>query len=95
MSICHITLDMGYILQYFNMSVLFVIEGTMNTGAKIGKKIKQLRIQHRVSQERLAERTGIRKERISKIENGKVRDLRISTILRLAEGLAIPAEALL
>jgi transcriptional regulator with XRE-family HTH domain len=58
-----------------------------------GLRLRELRAERRVSQERLARRTGINRVTIGKLEQG-ASDPRLSTILRLADGLDMPPEAL-
>lgn len=50
------------------------------------EKLKELRKQTSLSQQALAEKTGLKKSFISRIENGKV-DIQLSTFLKILHGL--------
>lgn len=68
--------------------------GSMDTGkgSPFGRRLRKLRAEHRVSQDRLACITGFHRTTISKLELGE-RDPRLGTILRLAQGIGVPPEA--
>jgi transcriptional regulator with XRE-family HTH domain len=61
---------------------------------EIGNKIKELRIQKGLTQEELAEKTGLSTRTIQRIENGEV-DPRIYTLSSIAEALDIAYEELI
>jgi transcriptional regulator with XRE-family HTH domain len=76
-------------------AVLVSRAGNMDTGAggsPFGRRLRKLRAEHRVSQDRLACITGFHRTTISKLELGE-RDPRLGTILRLAQGIGVPPEA--
>lgn len=50
-----------------------------------GKFIKELRIKHNMTQEELGEKLGVQKSAIAKYENGRVENLKRSTIQKLSE----------
>jgi HTH-type transcriptional regulator/antitoxin HipB len=50
------------------------------------KKLKELRKETSLSQQALAEKTGLKKSFISRVENGKV-DIQLSTFLKILQGL--------
>ena len=50
-----------------------------------GKLIKELRIKHNMTQEELGEKLGVQKSAIAKYENGRVENLKRSTIQKLSE----------
>jgi transcriptional regulator with XRE-family HTH domain len=53
----------------------------------LGQRLKELREAAGISQEDLSHLSGVRKETISNVERCVVRDPRISTVIRLAQGL--------
>jgi transcriptional regulator with XRE-family HTH domain len=55
-----------------------------------GQRLRDLRAEHGVSQDVLAERTGIHPTAIGRFERGD-REPRLSSILRLARGLGVEA----
>jgi transcriptional regulator with XRE-family HTH domain len=55
-----------------------------------GQRLRDLRAEHGVSQDALAERTGIHPTAIGRFERGD-REPRLSSILRLARGLGVEA----
>jgi transcriptional regulator with XRE-family HTH domain len=57
-----------------------------------GRRLRELRIERGVSQERLGLAAGIHRTAVGKLEQG-TSDPRLSTILRLARGLNLPPEA--
>jgi transcriptional regulator with XRE-family HTH domain len=68
--------------------------GSKNTGPKgspFGRRLRKLRAEHDVSQDRLACITGFHRTTISKLELGE-RDPQLGTILRLAQGIGVPPE---
>lgn len=62
--------------------------------AKLGANLRELRDERGLTQEELAERSGVQAGEISRIEAGK-RDPRVSTVLRLAKGLRVSPGRLL
>lgn len=50
------------------------------------EKLKELRKETSLSQQALAEKTGLKKSFISRVENGKV-DIQLSTFLKILQGL--------
>lgn len=50
-----------------------------------GSLIKKLRLQNDLSQSELADRIGTNKSTLSKIENGQIKDITLSTGMRLAK----------
>lgn|SRR5580700_3481608 len=62
------------------------------TDSPFGRRLRKLRTEHGVSQDRLASITGFHRTTISKLELGE-RDPRLGTILRLARGVGVPPEA--
>lgn len=50
-----------------------------------GKLIKELRIKNNMTQEELGEKLGVQKSAIAKYENGRVENLKRSTIQKLSE----------
>ncbi|HWX44742.1 MAG TPA: helix-turn-helix transcriptional regulator [Solirubrobacteraceae bacterium] len=58
-----------------------------------GRRLRELRTEHGVSQDGLARRTGINRTAIGKVEQG-ASDPRYTTVLRLARGLNVPPEGL-
>jgi transcriptional regulator with XRE-family HTH domain len=61
---------------------------------QFGANVRQHRLAAGLSQEGLSHRSGLAMSEISRLENG-LRDPRLSTIVRLAAGLALPSAALL
>ena len=55
-----------------------------STAFMIGELIKEARINAKLTQEELANRTGTKKSYISRIENGKI-DIQLSTLFRIIE----------
>lgn len=62
------------------------------TGIAFGRRLRELRTQHGVSQERLASLTGLHRATISLLERGE-RGPRLDTILRMAQAIGLPPEA--
>jgi DNA-binding XRE family transcriptional regulator len=58
------------------------------------RRLREVREAHFLSQEELANRAGLARFSVSRIENGRVRP-RLWTIRRLAETLGVPPETLL
>ena len=58
-------------------------------------KIKLLRVERMLSQEALAERSGVGRDTISRIENGHTQNVQYRTVARLAKALEVdPVELL-
>ena len=66
----------------------------MNIRLKFGERIKNLRIEKRLSQEKLAYQSNIDRTYISSIEKGK-RNVSLEIIQKLSEGLEISVETLM
>jgi transcriptional regulator with XRE-family HTH domain len=61
---------------------------------QVGKNIRVHRKRLKLTQEALAERCDMHPVELGRAERGK-RDLRVSTVVRIAQGLEIPAYELL
>ena len=61
--------------------------------AKFRKKIRDLRLERKLTLEELEERSGITSNHLSKIEGGKV-EPRLDSLQAIAKGLQVPAEVL-
>ena len=61
---------------------------------KLGANVRSARHERGWTQEDLSGKTGLAVVQISRIERGK-REIRLSTLIRLIDGLDIPPEALL
>jgi transcriptional regulator with XRE-family HTH domain len=61
---------------------------------RVGQNIRTERKRVGITQEALAERAGMHPVEVGRAERG-VRDLRVSTVVKLARGLGIPACVLL
>ncbi len=66
----------------------------MEPKLKVGQNIRAQRKRVGITQEALAERCDMHPVEVGRAERG-VRDLRVSTVVRLARGLGIPACELL
>lgn len=55
-----------------------------STAFMIGELIKEARLEAKLTQEELANKTGTKKSYISRIENGKI-DIQLSTLFRIIE----------
>lgn len=60
----------------------------------VGKNIRRRRKELGLTQEGAAERCGIHPVEFARAERG-VRDMRVSTVAKIAEGLGVPASELL
>jgi transcriptional regulator with XRE-family HTH domain len=60
-----------------------------NPSTVVGRRVRELRLALRLSQEGLAERAGIHVTYLSSLENGK-RNPTLKVLAALAEGLQIP-----
>ena len=58
----------------------------------LGTKIRDRRKTMKMSQEELAKRSNLSRARISAIENGKFRDILVSTLVTIASALDTTAE---
>jgi len=67
----------------------------MNTGMKLSKRIRELRKKHNLSQEKLAELSGIDYKHIQLLESKKPSNPTISTIEKLAKALKVKPSELL
>jgi transcriptional regulator with XRE-family HTH domain len=72
------------------------MNSTRNAGLAVsfGRRLKAVRRDQGMSQEDLARRTDLHTTAISRMERG-AREPRITTVLRLAEGLGVPPSALM
>jgi transcriptional regulator with XRE-family HTH domain len=55
---------------------------------QFGRRIRELRLKRRLSQEELAERVGIHRNYMSQIENGR-RNISLLNVIKLARGLQV------
>lgn len=55
----------------------------------MGYKIRELRLQKRLTQEELAERAGITRTTICNIENGVQDDIKVKNLKRIADALEV------
>lgn len=61
---------------------------------KLGPNLREARLKLELSQEQVAERSGVHATEVSRIEAGK-RDPRVSTVERLAKAVQMPPGQLL
>jgi len=61
----------------------------------IGKHIQSLRKQRQLSQVQLGRRSGIKRQYISRLERGKLKNPTLNTLRKIAQGLGVPLENLL
>jgi transcriptional regulator with XRE-family HTH domain len=61
---------------------------------KLGPNLREARLKLELSQEQVAERSGVHATEVSRIEAGK-RDPRVSTVERLAKAVRLPPGQLL
>lgn len=66
----------------------------MEPKAQVGHNIRRRRDELQITQEEAAHRAGIHPVEFARAERG-TRDLRVSTVARIAKGLDLPASALL
>jgi transcriptional regulator with XRE-family HTH domain len=59
-----------------------------------GKRLREVRREHGMSQDQLADRARVHATVISRMERG-LREPRVTTVLRLAQGLSVPPGMLL
>jgi len=52
---------------------------------KLGKKIKELRKEKKVTQIELAKKVGITRQTLSKLENGKIHKVSLQTFLKIID----------
>jgi transcriptional regulator with XRE-family HTH domain len=62
--------------------------------ASFGRRVRELRLDNELTQEQLAERSGLTTVQISRIERG-VREVRLTTILRLLVAFDVKPDKLL
>jgi transcriptional regulator with XRE-family HTH domain len=60
----------------------------------LGKNLRRARLDRKMTQEEVAERSGVHATEVSRIESGK-RDPQVSTVHRLAEAVGLSASDLL
>jgi transcriptional regulator with XRE-family HTH domain len=70
------------------------VQSTQAASVAFGRRLRELRAEHGLSQDQLAERTGMHPTAIGRLERG-VREPRLTTILRVARGLGVQPGALL
>ena len=63
--------------------------------AALGAHIKLLRKKQQLSQSQLSKKSGIKREYISSLERGKLRNPTLNTLSKIARGLGVPLEKLL
>ncbi len=61
----------------------------------LGKRIQTLRRKQQLSQLQLERRIGIKREYISRLERGKLKNPTLNTLKKIAHGLGVPLESLL
>jgi transcriptional regulator with XRE-family HTH domain len=61
---------------------------------RFGTNVRQARLDRGWTQEDLAHETGLATVQVSRIERG-VREIRLTTLIRLLDGLDVPADKLL
>ena len=66
----------------------------MNISEKFGKKVKELRTKHKMSQAGLAKKIGVHSTYISQIERG-IQNVSLNGIERLAKVFGVPTDLLL
>lgn len=65
----------------------------MEPKEQFGANLRRIRLDAGLTQMELSNRSGLDMAEISRLESG-VRDVRLSTIVRLADGLEVPVRAL-
>lgn len=75
-------------------SSIVVVMARTSSQQKLGKRLKQLRKEHSLTQEKLSELTGLDRGYISDVERG-VRNPSVRNISRLAKGLSIKISELM
>ena len=66
----------------------------MEAKEQFGENLRRLRLDAGLTQMELSNRSGLDMAEISRLETG-LRDVRLSTIVRLADGLEVPVRALM
>lgn len=61
----------------------------------LGKRVRHARLAAKMTQEQLAELSGLKQFHISRIENGDIKDIKGDTIVRLARALRVSTDYLL
>jgi transcriptional regulator with XRE-family HTH domain len=61
----------------------------------LGKRIKELRIERGLTQEEAAKKCGIKYKYYQEHEGNKPRDMRLSTMEKIAKGLDVPLKKLM
>ncbi len=56
---------------------------------KLARRIKEIRKKRRLTQEEAAEKTGIKYKYYQEIEGSKPRDMKLSTLEKIAKGLQV------
>lgn len=63
-------------------------------GEKVGYKVKEVREEKRMTQEELSKKSGVSRPTIVAIENGEAKDVKVSTLLKLANALDTTVSAI-
>ncbi|MGW0450451.1 helix-turn-helix domain-containing protein [Streptosporangium sandarakinum] len=66
----------------------------MHDGSTIGNRLKRIREDRSLTQEQLAERAGVSRDIIAKLEQGRRESARLTTLMRLANALDVELSAL-
>ena len=61
----------------------------------LGERVRHARLAAKMTQEQLAELSGLKQFHISRIENGDIKDIKGDTIVRLARALRVSTDYLL
>jgi transcriptional regulator with XRE-family HTH domain len=56
----------------------------------VGQKIREIRVAKRLTQEQIEQRTGIKREYLSKIETGGLPNITIKTLKKITDALGVP-----
>ncbi len=60
----------------------------------MGYKVKEFREEKRMTQEELAQKSGVSRPTIVAIENNKIKDVKLSTLMKLADALDTTVDAI-
>lgn len=60
----------------------------------MGYKVKEVREEKRMTQEELSKKSGVSRPTIVAIENGEAKDVKVSTLLKLANALDTTVSAI-
>ena len=56
----------------------------------VGEKIREIRVAKKLTQEQIEQRTGIKREYLSKIETGGLPNVTIKTLKKITDALGVP-----